>query len=211
MVIAAPREDFGKRELNDDELGSEPYALLIRWWQEAINAQLMMPDAAVLSTVDSNNHPNARVIFIKDIDENGLVFFTNYQSQKGQELAHNPSASLVLFWADFERQVRIRGIVIKTNRADSEKYFNARPRGSQLGAWASKQSEELASREELDAHFLEAQTRFKDKEVPCPPHWGGYRLHPDYFEFWQGRSNRLHDRFAFTLTAQQWKKKRLSP
>lgn len=212
MVIAAPRNDFGKRELSENELGTEPYGLLISWWQEALKAQLNMPDAAVLSTVDHENCPNARVIFIKDIDERGLVFFTNYQSQKGQELALNSSACLVLFWADFERQVRVRGTVAKTDRVESEKYFNARPRGSQLGAWASKQSEELTSRDELEARFKEVQARFDAAAVPCPPHWGGYRLHPNYFEFWQGRSNRLHDRFSFTLNkAQKWDIKRLSP
>ena len=212
MVRAPSHKDFGKGQLSEKELGVKPFSLLNRWWQEAIDADVLMPDAAVLSTVDQHNYPNGRVVFIKALEEAGLVFFTNYHSQKGRELLHNPAASLVLFWPDCERQVRIRGAVVKTDRAASEHYFQARPRGSQLGAWASKQSEVLTSRDELEARFKESEIRFTGQEVPCPPHWGGYCLDPNYFEFWQGRSNRLHDRFSYTLNdAGKWEIVRLFP
>ncbi len=171
-----------------------------------------MPDAAVLSTIGLDNHPDARVIFIKEFDERGLVFFTNYLSAKGQALAANPHACLTFFWPELERQVRVRGVVTKTNRSDSENYFKTRSRGAQLGAWASRQSEKLPSRLELDQAFKDIEAKFNDQDVPCPPHWGGLRLSPDYFEFWQGRKNRLHDRFMYERKGpNSWSVSRLSP
>ncbi|MCA9507969.1 MAG: pyridoxamine 5'-phosphate oxidase [Myxococcales bacterium] len=212
MNMPTPRIEFNKRELDEQDVGADPYALFKRWWEEAIMAKLNMPDAAVFSTVTAQNCADARVVFIKEFDENGFVFYTNYQSAKGQEIAQNPCGHLVLFWSDFERQVRIQGKVVKTDRAQSESYFKTRPRSSQVGAWVSRQSEVLSSRAELESSFKEAQGSFKDIEVPCPPHWGGYCLKPRYFEFWQGRPSRLHDRFCFSLSdSQEWEIQRLYP
>ncbi len=212
MKISAPREDFCLSELSEKDLYEDPFSLFTRWWDDAVNAQVNMLDAAVLSTLGEDQHPDGRVIFIKDFDERGLVFFSNYLSVKGRQLALDPHASLTLFWPQLERQVRVRGEVQKTDRTDSEKYFNKRPRGAQIGAWASPQSAILSSRVELEQAFKELEAKFHNQEIPCPPHWGGFRLIPEYFEFWQGRKNRLHDRFAYRyVRSGQWTLVRLAP
>ena len=170
------------------------------------------PNAMVVATVDTQGRPSGRTVLLKGVDERGFTFFTNYQSRKGQELEENPNAALVFYWPDLERQVTVAGEVTKVSREESEAYFHSRPRGSQIGAWASRQSSILQSRSELEQAEKDFETRFAGKPVPLPPHWGGYRLVPDRIEFWQGRSSRLHDRFQFVRNNDgTWSVNRLSP
>lgn len=211
MKTVAPRKDFLKGELNESVLPSDPLTLFSQWWQEAIAEKVLMPDAAVLSTLDENLKPDARVIFIKHFDEQGLVFFTNYQSAKAQQLAIHPDASLTIFWPEREQQIRVRGRAEKCSFKESETYFKSRPKEAQLGAWASPQSQSLSSREELMQFYDKVLEQFLE-DVPCPPYWGGFRVQPLIWEFWQGRINRLHDRFRYALQENKsWKIERLAP
>lgn len=183
------------------------------WFGEAVNAKVIEPNALILATVDSNAKPSARVVLLKDVDADGFVFYTNYQSKKAEELALNPNVALVFNWLELIRQVRIEGSVEKVSSERSEAYFQSRPLGSQIGAWASPQSKKVSSREELESLELEITKKFHDKEVlPKPPHWGGYKVKPSYIEFWQGRPNRLHDRIAYELNETgNWTRVRLAP
>lgn len=185
------------KSLDKADLNSDPIEQLKRWWRDAQEAHIPDLDAVCLSTVDTNNRPDARMVLLKAISHDGLEFFTNYNSAKAAQLEENPYAALTIYWSKFERQVRIRGLVSKSSRARSQEYFSKRPRGAQISAWVSKQSSVVSSREELDGHFKEIESRFLNQEIICPEHWGGYILSPNYFEFWQGRSNRLHDRFSY--------------
>ncbi len=211
MKTTVPRKDFLKRELNEVDVPESPFALFSQWWSDALQANALMPDAMVLSTIDQDLKPDARVVFLKDFDESGFVFFTNYLSTKGMQLGLHPEASLTFFWPELERQVRIRGKAEKCSLKESETYFKSRPRGAQIGAWASTQSQVIASREVLESIFEKFSNQFVDV-VDCPPHWGGYRLKPDSLEFWQGRANRLHDRFRYRLIKPNtWLVQRLAP
>jgi pyridoxamine 5'-phosphate oxidase len=196
--------------LSDD--ASDPIALVARWFAEADAADVRQPDAMTLATATPDGRPSARVVLLKGIDERGLAFFTNYESRKAGELDANPRAALVLHWRELHRQVRVVGRVARLTADESDAYFATRPRGSQLGAWASQQSRPLADRAELEARFAALEAEHAGDAVPRPPHWGGYRVEPDEIELWEGRENRLHDRVAYTRTADGgWERVRLQP
>lgn len=204
------RVEYEKFAFLEENVQPDPHKQFALWWDDAVLAKLDMVDAAHLSTVDEHNRPDARVILIKYFDTQGLVFFTNYESAKGKELAHNNHACISILWPALERQIRIRGHMSKTNRSESEVYFKSRPHDAQIGAWASPQSR-IISRTDLDMAVLNFKKKYPH-EVPCPPHWGGFRLTPWYFEFWQGRKNRLHDRIVFTQQGKDsWSMSRLAP
>jgi pyridoxamine 5'-phosphate oxidase len=209
--IAALRRDYVRRGLNEADLAPDPFGQFARWFQDALDcAAIAEPNAMVLSTVSPEGRPHARLMLLKGFDAKGFVFFSNYQSEKGRDLAANPRAALTFGWIDLERQVRIEGTVAKTSRADAEAYFQTRPRGSRLGTWASNQSEVIPNRALLEARLAEADARFPD-DVPPPETWGGYLLTPERFEFWQGRTNRLHDRLCYRKEGTAWIIERLAP
>ena len=205
-----PREPFGL--LDESHAGDDPMSLFDAWFEHAKQADLVEPTAAALATAGPDGRPSARMILLKGVDERGFVFFTNYDSRKGAELRQNPAAALTIWWDRLTRQVRVEGTVEPVSPAESDAYFQTRPRESQLSAWASAQSEVIASREALDQRLAEVAARFAQGPVPRPPHWGGLRLVPDAIEFWQGRANRLHDRLLYTRRADgTWNRARLSP
>jgi pyridoxamine 5'-phosphate oxidase len=211
-MVKAEREEYERSCLSREALKKNPIDQLRQWWLDAINASVRASDAVSLATVDEAGHPDSRIVLLKGFDEEGLVFFTNYNSAKAIQLERHPYASLTIFWPQLERQVRVRGFVQRCAREESERYFKTRPRGSQIAAWASPQSNTLASREELLLAYEAAKERFlAEADVPCPEHWGGYRVIPNSFEFWQGRKDRLHDRFLYTLSEDVWKISRLAP
>jgi pyridoxamine 5'-phosphate oxidase len=193
------------------EAGDDPIALFGRWFDEAHDAGIYLPESMALATATADGKPSARQVLLKSFDERGFVFYTNYESRKGLEIAQNPRAALAVHWPILHRQVRINGSVEKTSPEESEAYFASRPRGSRIGAWASDQSSVLESRDELENRFRKVQERFAGGEVPLPPFWGGYRIDPEVIEFWQGRANRLHDRLRYTRTAGGWTIDRLYP
>ncbi len=195
----------------DPEKTNDPLEILDTWLEDAAARGVALPEAMTLATVDEMGRPSARIVLYKGRSRDGLAFFTNYESRKGRELARDPHATFVFHWAELQRQVRVDGTVEKLGAEESDAYFATRPRDSQIGAWASKQSEPLDSREALDAAFEAAKKRFEGKPVPRPPHWGGFRLLPERIEFWIGMSGRLHDRFAFTRSEQGWTWTRLAP
>jgi pyridoxamine 5'-phosphate oxidase len=209
--LSTIRFEYARAGLHERDVHPSPLAQLDTWLAEAIAASHPEPTAMTLATATKDGEPSARVVLLKALDDRGLVFFTSYASDKGQQLEANPRACASLFWVLLERQVRVIGAVTKIPREESEEYFRARPRESQLGAWASRQSSVLAGREELEARLADARARFGEGEVPCPPTWGGYRLVPDRVELWQGRPSRLHDRLRYTRTAEGWRIERLSP
>lgn len=211
LDLAALRENYTRAGLTEDEAGDDPLALFARWLEEAVAAGLPEPNAMTLATVDADGRPHARVVLLKGLDDGAFVFYTNYQSGKGRDLAERPLAALVFWWADLERQVRVEGTVERVPPSVSDAYFATRPRGSQLGAWASDQSRPVPDRAALEARLAEAEARFAGGAVPRPPHWGGYTLRPDRLEFWQGRPNRLHDRLDYTRTPEGWMRRRLAP
>jgi pyridoxamine 5'-phosphate oxidase len=211
LDYAGFRHEYIGKGLRRRDLDPDPIKQFNNWFTAAFNAQILDANAMTLATcVDSK--PSARVVLLKDFDERGFVFFTNYASEKGRQLEKNPNAALVFYWMEVERQIRIQGKVKKTTRAESEEYFRSRPIGAQLGAWASHQSEAIDARRVLDARLEEMKQRFAEGPIPLPAHWGGYRLKPERVEFWQGRPDRLHDRFRYTLQRDgSWKIDRLAP
>jgi|ERR1043166_1357092 pyridoxamine 5'-phosphate oxidase len=212
MNLADLRREYTKGGLRRAELDLNPLVQFQKWFEQALNSQLLEPSAMTLATADRQGQPSARIVLLKAVDERGFVFFTNYQSRKGRELADNPRAALTLYWAELERQVCITGEVTKVPRAESEKYFAMRPRGSQLGAQVSKQSSVVPDRAFLEVRLSEVEKQFADRPVETPPHWGGYVLAPRTIEFWQGRPNRLHDRLQYSKQADDsWRIERLSP
>ena len=197
--------------LLETDLDPSPFAQFGRWFEEARAAQPEFTEAVTVSTC-ANNLVTSRVCLLKDFDERGFVFYTNYSSRKGAQISDNPRVSLCFFWAALHRQVRVEGAAVKTTEEESDAYFATRPRGSQLGAWASSQSSVLFGREDLDQRFRQLEANYKDRAVPRPPHWGGYRVIPVEIEFWQGRPDRLHDRFVYRLREpKDWIIERLSP
>ncbi|MCE7064879.1 pyridoxamine 5'-phosphate oxidase [Dyadobacter sp. CY326] len=209
--IAKLRQDYNFKGLHEADLDSNPLRQFKLWFEEVIKAGISEPNAMLLSTV-STGRPSARIVLLKDLDHTGFTFFTNYDSKKGKEIEANPQVALTFFWKEFERQVRIEGLIEKTTDAESAEYFAVRPRGSQIGAWASDQSRHVESREALEERTQLLEQKFAGAEVPRPPHWGGYRVIPDYMEFWQGRPSRLHDRLVYTKTADNgWNIERLCP
>jgi pyridoxamine 5'-phosphate oxidase len=200
------------RALTEDDLLENPIALFERWYAEADPAATPQPEAITLATATRDGRPSARVVLLKRVDARGFTFFTNYESRKGRELEENPRAALVWLHAPHERQVRVAGAAVRLSAEESDAYFATRPRGSQLGAWASQQSRPIADRGELEARWAELEERWAGAPVPRPPYWGGVRVEPDEIEFWQGRANRLHDRFAYTRAADgSWSRTRLQP
>jgi pyridoxamine 5'-phosphate oxidase len=198
--------------LNENEIERDPIKLFELWFEEAIAAKLPMPDAMTLATVAADGRPAARMVLLKQVDGYGFVFFTNYQSSKARQLESHPYAALVFFWPELERQVRVEGRVSKTSAEESAAYFKTRPRESQIGAWASPQSEVIPGREVLEQRARELAEQYHDREIECPPYWGGYRLRPDRIEFWKGRVGRLHDRISYELQPDDsWTIKRLAP
>ena len=210
--LAALRQDYGRRGLRRGELNADPVAQFNRWLADAVREQVPEPNACVLSTVDAAGQPWSRTVLLKACDARGFTFFTNYESVKGRQIAANPRAALTFLWVSLERQVNIAGAVTRTSREESERYFQTRPLGSQLGAWASQQSSVIADRAQLEKQFDEARAKFGEAGIPLPPHWGGYVLAPHTIEFWQGRRSRLHDRLRYTRGRDgAWKIERLSP
>ncbi len=208
--IADLRKSYERAELSEDASLADPFQQFSQWLQEAISAQLPEPNAMTLATVDSQQRPSTRVVLIKGLDERGIVWYTNYQSRKGQALATNPHAALQFHWVELERVVRIEGVVEKISDEESDAYFHSRPLDSRIGAWASPQSEVIPSRSVLVTNAAKYSAQFL-LQPPRPPHWGGYRLRPDAWEFWQGRRSRLHDRLRYRLEGGQWLRERLAP
>lgn len=210
--IANIRKDYKLKSLGEKEVANNPFDQFTAWWKEAVDSQIEEVNAMTLATVTAEGKPDARIVLLKDFDENGYTFFTNYKSRKGDELTQHPFASLVFFWKELERQVRVEGDVEKVTTAVSDAYFYSRPRGSRIGAWASPQSAVIENRSLLDANMKELEIKFADNNIPRPEHWGGYIVKPVQIEFWQGRSNRLHDRIRYTITNNnQWLIERLAP
>ena len=200
------------RQLLEGDLDSSPFAQFARWFDEARQEQPLLPESMTVATCGSDGVVSARVCLLKGFDERGFTFFTNYNSHKGTQLSENPRVCLVFHWATLERQVKIEGVAVKTESDESDAYFAIRPRGSQLGAWASHQSSVIPGRGDLDQRFRELEATYRDRNVPRPPHWGGYRVLPVEIEFWQGRADRLHDRVVYRLREpKDWIIERLSP
>ena len=209
--LADIRRDYSLQELTEDTVDVDPFAQFSAWMDDAINSGTPEPTAMNLATVAPDGHPSSRIVLLKGFDDSGLVFFTNYESQKGRELRTDPNCALHFFWPELERQINVRGIAAKTSREESEIYFRSRPLESRIGAWASQQSSVIESRDVLKAKVAELRERFSNGEVPLPPHWGGFRVAPHRFEFWQGRPSRLHDRICYNREGLEWNISRLSP
>ena len=210
MKLADLRTDYKLASLDENDVAASPFSQFDKWFGEATKAELPEPNAMTLATCDTSGRPSARVVLIKEYDDRGMVFFTNYQSRKGQDLAANNRAALLFFWPELERQIRIEGRVETVSAADSDAYYKSRPVLSRIGAWASPQSEVLPSRTALEARFA-AFSAAHGENPPRPAHWGGYRVVPSFFEFWQGRRSRLHDRICYRLSGGTWKLERLAP
>jgi pyridoxamine 5'-phosphate oxidase len=207
------RAEHQRAALDERDVDRDPLRQFARWFDEAVAAQLPEPNAMTLATVGGDGRPAARIVLLKGADARGFVFFTNYDSRKGRELARDPRAALLLFWVELERQVRIEGVTERVSAPESDAYFASRPRLSRFGAWASPQSATIDGRAVLEERFAQIAARYADESapVPRPPNWGGYRLVPDLFEFWQGRRSRLHDRILYRRAVDAWAIERLAP
>jgi pyridoxamine 5'-phosphate oxidase len=210
MNLASLRQEYMRAGLSESDADRDPMRQFERWFEDALRAKLPLPNAMTLATVSRDGAPAARVVLLKGVEHGGFVFYTNYRSRKAREIGERAQACLVFLWSDLERQVRITGRVEKVDAADSDAYFVTRPAGSRLSAWASEQSEKVASRAVLEQAMAEVKARYGDSP-PRPPHWGGYRVTPTEIEFWQGRADRLHDRLLYTRDAAAWKIERLAP
>jgi pyridoxamine 5'-phosphate oxidase len=211
VKLADLRREYALQELSEDSVAADPFVQFANWFDEYLSSGPPEPSAVVVSTVGDDGSPSSRVVLLKGFDPDGFVFFTNYESKKGRDISLNPSVALHFFWPELERQVAIAGRAERTSREESEAYFASRPSASRLGAWASKQSEHLSSRKELEDRLEEIRSRFNDEDIPCPPSWGGFRVVPTRFEFWQGRPSRLHDRICYELENGDWRILRLYP
>lgn len=212
MSIADLRREYARARLDETDVSHDPTVEFARWFAEAREAKVYEPNAMSLATATADGVPNVRIVLLKEFDERGFVFFTDYRSQKGRELEENPRAALVFYWGELERQVRIAGTVARTSPEESAAYFASRPLGSRLGAWTSHQSQVIASRLVLEDGLRAVEARFADGAVPLPEHWGGYRVRPTAVEFWQGRPSRLHDRIRYVRDGRDgWRVERLSP
>jgi pyridoxamine 5'-phosphate oxidase len=211
MSIASLRRDYTLASLDITDVAADPIAQFIQWFDDARRAELLEPNAMTLATSTLDGAPSARIVLLKEVDTRGFVFYTDYRSRKGNELASNPRAALVFLWKELERQVRITGSVERVSRDESDIYFRSRPHGSRIGAWASRQSAVIPGREWLIDEVAKVASAHPNDDVPLPPHWGGFRVAPDEVEFWQGRQNRLHDRIRYQRAASEWHRERLSP
>lgn len=209
--IDSIRQEYTLATLNEQDVHSSPFIQFETWFKQAIASEIEEVNAMTLCTVNATGQPHARIVLLKGLEENKFIFFTNYHSSKGQDIANNNHASLLFFWKELQRQVRIEGSLSKISEEDSTKYFHSRPRESQIGAWASHQSELLSSREDLEQRFAQLTEQYQDQEIPQPPHWGGYALSANRLEFWQGRASRLHDRLVYVLEEEAWTLHRLNP
>ena len=211
MDLTFLRQSYKDNGLSRKELNSDPFIQFKKWFDEASSSE-PIPNAMSLSTSSSYGEPSLRTVLLKKFDKNGFVFFSNYQSRKAYQIKNNPKVALLFHWIALERQVSIEGVIEKVNKSESQQYFNSRPRGSQLGAWVSEQSKILTSRKVLENKLKELKLRFLEKSIPVPDFWGGYRVKPNRIEFWQGRADRLHDRFSFIKDDKNsWNLERLSP
>jgi len=210
--IADIRRDYSHKSLSENDVATNAIKQFEKWWVEAVNSKIDEVNAMTLATASLDALPSARIVLLKEFNEKGFVFFTNYESYKAQQLAENPKACLVFFWKELERQVRITGLIEKINSKQSDDYFQSRPESSRIGAWASPQSRVIDDREWLDEKFNELVNKMEGTAIPRPPHWGGYIVKPVVIEFWQGRPSRLHDRIQYTLEENgEWKIERLAP
>jgi pyridoxamine 5'-phosphate oxidase len=212
LNIADIRKDYMLAALDEETVGQDPVIFFKKWFSEAEAAQITEINAMTLATADSHGLPHARIVLLKGLDAQGFVFFTNYDSAKGQEINENPHVALCFFWKELERQVRIEGFIEKIKPEESDIYFHSRPVASRIGAWASPQSRKIADRNILDLNYAKYESEFSNIAVPRPEHWGGYRVMPNHIEFWQGRASRMHDRISFTQNgAGLWDRSRLAP
>ena len=211
VTLEKKRKQYEIAELRRKDLLEAPVDMFRTWFEKIEDLDHIEPDAAILSTSSKKGKPSSRTVLVKDFDERGFVFYTNYKSKKGQEIEVNPYGTLIFYWQDFERQVRIQGKIRKVSRKQSEKYFHSRPRLSQISVLASHQSQNLESRKELEQQVKKFEKMYKGKEIPLPDYWGGYRLEHRKIEFWQGRRDRLHDRFVYTRNGTIWQVERLAP
>lgn len=211
--IASLRRNYSQQSLSETDVLHDPVAQFAVWFEEALNSRLVEPNAMTLATADASGCPSARTVLLKGFDKQGFVFYTNYESRKGKDMKENPQAALLFTWLELERQIRIEGVVEKLPSEESLAYFQSRPKGSQIGAWASPQSRVIESREVLEKRVAELVAEYDHiAALPLPPHWGGYCLKPALIEFWQGRESRLHDRMCYTKTGEgEWKIERLAP
>lgn len=209
--LAALRTDYKQASLDERDVARDPFVQFSQWFDAACAARVPEPTAMTLATADGAGRPAARIVLLKEVDARGFLFYTNYDSRKGGELAVRPDAALLFFWPELERQVRLEGAVETVDAAKADAYWKTRPRMSRLGAWSSPQSEPLPDRTALEARFADAERRFPGNDVPRPPRWGGYRLVPKVFEFWQGRASRLHDRIVYARDGEGWRIGRLAP
>ena len=203
--------EYKLNKLSEETVHKNPFKQFDDWFNQVLKLKLKEPTAMVLATADKKTRPSARVVLMKDISREGITFYTNYNSRKGEELKKNPSAALLFYWIALERQLRIEGKIKKISRQESEKYFNSRPFGSRIAACISEQSEIIPNREYLEKRFTELGEKYSTRKIPLPPNWGGFRLVPNYFEFWQGRENRMHDRICYRKIKSRWKISRLAP
>ncbi len=210
--IAELRQEYSHKKLTEKKAAKNPFDQFNKWWKQVLEARIVEPNAMTLATASADGFPSARIVLLKDLTAEGFVFFTNYASFKGKQLDENPKATLVFFWKELERQVRVTGLVKKLSYADNQAYFQSRPRASQVGALVSPQSQVIESREWLIGQFTKLKRSAKGETITCPPNWGGYVVKPVIFEFWQGQPGRLHDRLQYTLLDDgNWKMERLAP
>jgi len=209
--IATYHHQFEAGELNESQMDKDPILQFEKWFAIALEEKVQEQNSFILSTSTSKGIPSARVVLLKSVDTKGFIFFTNYESRKGKELEENPFASMTFYWPTLHRQVRIEGKVEKVSQEESKEYFHSRPKASQAGAWVSPQSREIPSRKELDETQNAFMLKHQNSDIPTPEHWGGYRIIPKHIEFWQGRTNRLHDRLAYTFDNGKWRIYRMAP
>lgn len=210
-VIADIRKDYKLKSLSEEDVTADPIQQFSVWWNEAVSSEVIEVNAMTLATATKEGIPSARIVLLKGFNEDGFMFFTNYESHKGRELAENPHAALVFFWPELERQIRIEGKVEKVAESVSDDYYLSRPAGSRIGAWASPQSTVIESRKIIEQNVLKYEKQFSDGNISRPPYWGGFIVKPVKIEFWQGRSSRLHDRIQYTKADETWKIERLAP
>jgi pyridoxamine 5'-phosphate oxidase len=211
MSIADIRKEYMRESLSEGDVELDPFLQFTRWWKEAVGSDITEVNAMTLATCNKEGMPSARTVLLKDYDKSGFVFFSNYESRKAKDIYENPQATLLFFWKELERQVRIEGRIEKVDATESDSYFHSRPEGSRIGAWASPQSRVVSSREVIEENVRRYQAAFEQAPILRPPHWGGYRVIPVHIEFWQGRPSRLHDRILYSLEGGDWMISRLAP